>query len=124
MGTNYYANIKPCKCCKKPEKQLHIGKSSFGWTFTFHAVDEYESIDNKPIDSWKRWKEVLSVTDITITDEYDNDVSFDDFCKLVDSKKTERNNHVVYCRQKGRNYVINKDFMDEEGNAFTGEVFS
>jgi len=124
MGTNYYANVKPCKCCKKPEKQMHIGKSSYGWTFTFHAVDEWESIDKKPINSWKRWQEVLSSPDITITNENDEDVSMEDFRKLVESKKKERNNHVAYCRQKGSAYSCRKDFMDDEGNAFTGEVFS
>lgn len=36
MGTNYYLNTDYCPCCGKPRKQVHLGKSSYGWKFLFY----------------------------------------------------------------------------------------
>ena len=39
MGTNYYTKTDE-------GEELHIGKSSFGWTFSFHATDEIRSYEH------------------------------------------------------------------------------
>ena len=40
MGTNYYLRLKVCPHCAKPEKTIHIGKSSVGWCFGLHVIPE------------------------------------------------------------------------------------
>lgn len=60
MGMNYYCETGrmfevECDCGFKhmmPET-LHIGKSSWGWKFTLHAIPE------KGLECWRDWEEVL-----------------------------------------------------------------
>lgn len=40
MGTNYYYYQDVCPHCGKPDKKLHIGKSSGGWYFSLHIIPE------------------------------------------------------------------------------------
>ena len=42
MGTNYYARYNICKHCNRFD-EIHIGKSSAGWQFSFHATHEIRS---------------------------------------------------------------------------------
>lgn len=121
MGTNYYAHIKTCPTCKHPEKNLHIGKSSVGWTFTFQAITASDSPDERMIDSWKRWQETLARPDVEIWNEYDEPMPLDDFVYLVDRKKTEPRNHHLYCLNK---YGQDNGFLDDEGNSFSWEYFT
>lgn len=90
MGTNYYA-VK-----KKPTiaSPLHIGKSSCGWKFLFHEVNKYdcEYDYGLEIHTYNQWKEYLENNkDIVILNEYDEEVSVDDFLKLVEDKQKENN---------------------------------
>ncbi len=85
MGTNFYAREEICDKCNHAKKETHIGKSSFGWTFSFHATDDIRSA--------KEWFMFLSQKDVKIFDEYDREISFIDFAELVNSKKKEPNNH-------------------------------
>lgn len=124
MGTNYYAHVNVCKCCKHPEKKLHIGKSSYGWTFTFHAVRDYESLDGIAIDSWKRWQEVLKKIDVEIVNECDEAVGKDEFIEIVESKKAEKLNHYHECIGKYGGAYDDGVFLDPEGQAFCWGEFS
>ena len=108
MGTNYYARINICKCCNNPEEIIHIGKSSFGWTFTFHATDE--------IRNYKEWLEILCQSGTKIFDEYDREISLVDFGKLVDSKKDEKNNHAKQYSEGS--------YVDKEGHSMSEGEFS
>lgn len=49
MGTNYYLQKNVCGCCGRPEKQIHIGKSSAGWAF---ALRVYPHDGIKDYDDW------------------------------------------------------------------------
>lgn len=83
MGTNYYA-VK-----KKPSLYngaLHIGKSSCGWKFCFQGYEDELNI--KSIEDWKKY---LKSDDIVILNEYDEEVSYNDFFKLVEEKQKENN---------------------------------
>lgn len=55
MGTNYYVAKNKCDCCKRYDKEYHIGKSSWGWSFTFQGYP-YDNLT-----SWKLYKEFLRV---------------------------------------------------------------
>lgn len=92
MGTNYYA-VRTRPTTQEP---IHIGKSSIGWKFNFHAVNEKY---NEPPIVWSTYDQVyewlykytVASNDYVIMNEYDEVVSFDDFVKLVETKQTENN---------------------------------
>lgn len=111
MGTNYYA------VRKKPTitEPLHIGKSSCGWKFLFHEVNKYncEFDGELEIHTFEQWKEFLENNDeIVILDEYDREISVEDFFRLVEKKQKENNvDNFSYCK-------------NVNGYRFTGGDFS
>jgi len=108
MGTNYYHHTNICEHCGRLDT-IHIGKSSFGWTFSFHATDN--------IRSWKNWQEALQQG--KIVDEYDREVSLDDFIKLVEDKQK-----ILGALNHALNYPDIYSFIDEEGYSFSEGEFS
>jgi len=144
MGTNYYIRYNICKCCNRYD-EIHIGKSSYGWSFTFHALDDYiklSSIDPKfalldnnemqiKISSYKEWKEffqkyIIEYETVKIFDEYGTEISLEEFYKLVELKKGGKN-HAIEMKTDPRyrdTYKPERDFIDEEGNSFSKCEFS
>lgn len=110
MGTNYYAGFNCCKHCKRYDKH-HIGKSSAGWTFTFHVIDEYDGLK---ISSYKDWLKHLKQEEIKIFNEYDDEVKLEDFKSMVKNKKKEKNNHAL----------LHGGFLDADGHGFNKGWFS
>lgn len=111
MGTNYYWVEKKCKSCGHYEHREHIGKSSYGWTFSFH-----ETFDCK---SWKDWQLLLNSGKGDIFDEYGDFVSFSDFKRIVENRSHpngELKNHA-------RCYP-DRSFCDPEGHSFSSGDFS
>ena len=99
MGTNYYVRYR--------YEEIHIGKSSIGWTFTFHATDK--------IRSYKQWITFLSRKDVNIFDEYGKKVSLKEFKKLVESRKDAEHNHA-------KEYPEGS-YLDEKGNSMSEGEF-
>ena len=89
------------------DEEVHIGKSSAGWTFTFHATDT--------IRSEKDWREETRKGQIF--DSYGEEISYADFWAKVDEKKNEPNNHAAISKEGG-------SFLDEEGNSMSPYEFS
>jgi hypothetical protein len=118
MGTNYYAHTNVCKCCNRPEEKVHIGKSSYGWTFTFHAIKDLYDVED--IVSYKDWLKFLSKENVKIVDEYGKECSLDDFKKIVEAKRDCKLNHAKECA--GSRY--DHSFLDEDGNSFSEGEFS
>lgn len=79
MGTNYYAQIGFCECCKRPGEELHIGKSSSGWAFLFMPHPD------RGLTTWAAWKDYLAT--VPIKDEYGDDVVLAELIALVDAKQ-------------------------------------
>ena len=79
MGTNYYAKINICPCCKKPEETAHLGKSSAGWSFALQYNGGRFYTDFEGMKDWLKGK--------VIEDEYGGKISKEDFIKMVESKK-------------------------------------
>jgi len=106
IGTNYYARTDSCKTCNRQKEEIHIGKSSYGWTFSFHATDE--------IRSYQEWLKFLERYDVKIYDEYDEEISLKRFKEIIESKKDEKHNHA-------REYPEG-NYLDEEGHSMnTGD---
>jgi hypothetical protein len=124
MGTNYYVIKDKCECCKRSEREYHIGKSSGGWAFSFQGYPW-----NK-LTSWKAWKEFLKGQ--AIEDEYGDPVSYKDFVKMVEEYKSPD-----FCNENGRVNLQHNDesrkqgwfnsetdWDDEDGYSFTTREFS
>lgn len=79
MGTNYYVAKNLCECCNRYDEEYHIGKSSWGWAFTFQGY-KYDNLT-----SWKLWKEYLK--DQIIKNEYGETVSYEEFVKMIETDK-------------------------------------
>lgn len=46
MGTNFYAHMDVCECCKRPTDVIHLGKRSGGWTFNSQGSDTVRNFDD------------------------------------------------------------------------------
>jgi hypothetical protein len=119
LGTNYYLRLPPiCPTCHHAPEQLHIGKSSGGWTFSFHGTDE--------IRSYQDWLKVLPTGEIW--NEYDEPVSLEEFQAMVEAKRGEKHNHTLYCRASAREWErehgYSECWLDPDGHSFSSGTFS
>ncbi len=83
MSTNYYfhkPDEAPCGACGRGHDPLHIGKSSFGWTFALHVIPELG------LNDWPDWERFLRDTDGEIRDEYQETLSLDDLREIVTNR--------------------------------------
>ena len=80
MGTNYYVAKNFCECCDRYDKEYHIGKSSSGWSFSFHGYHAERLV------SWQAWKEFLK--DKIIMDEYSERIDYDWFVQYIEGPKS------------------------------------
>lgn len=112
MGTNYYWRKNICESCKRYE-EIHIGKSSFGWTFSFHGTDE--------IRSYKDWIKKLE-SEGEIYDEYDEKICLDEFKYLVQARTKAKLNHTIQCEKDYRFSSFNT-WLDEDGHSFSSGEF-
>lgn len=102
MGTNYY--VVPNR--PSVTEPIHIGKSSMGWMFLFHEVNEpywdvpvvwhsYEEVVN-----WLQ-KYIVDSCDYVIIDEYDEIIPPSDFIKMVEQKQEhfkDNPDNFTYCK--------------------------
>jgi len=109
VGTNYYAMIDVCEKCGRAGERIHIGKSSAGWTFSFHATEK--------IKSYADWLAFLSKKDIIIYDEYGEKISLEMFKKIIETKRSEPNNHA-------KEYPESGSYLDKDGNSMSPYEFS
>lgn len=135
MGTNYYLRYNICNCCNRYD-ELHIGKSSGGWQFLFHQVDEdINSRDINPesilldvskthviIDSYQKWKRFIDrfVSDYEVAkifDEYDNEIEPSELFNKIESNRDLLSHY----------HNVKDDsncFVDDDGHSFIKGEFS
>lgn len=111
MGTNFYHEPlvgEVCSHCGRGDHAdlVHIGKSSAGWQFSFHATDEIRSA--------AAWFTALERG--KISDEYGLQWSLTDFRNMVERKRTDPHHHA-------REYPAH-GFTDPEGYSFSDGEFS
>lgn len=125
MGTNYYLRNNICEKCDLYD-ELHIGKSSAGWRFSFRAyLDPDDVPDGKIIQNIYDWKRVIDQEDCQIFDEYGDFHTKESFYSLV-TKKSGLKSHAQYVLDNSDKYPAHaKDnWSDELGNSFTNNEFS
>jgi hypothetical protein len=125
MGCNYYFVPKRKKKVKLTEfesmfyylsfEPIHIGKSSFDWTFSFQKTSYYSSY-KELLEFHDKWKDKIK-----IIDEYDRRVSIEHFKALVEAKKNEQHSQTLYMIN---NYSSDTDYLDCEGYDFNERDFS
>ena len=78
MGTNYYVKINYCEKCGRGD-EIHLGKSSMGWKFSF----QYNSGEfYKNVFEMQEW-----LRDKRIKDEYGARISYKDFWEMIEKKQ-------------------------------------
>ena len=122
MGTNYYWHVKPCPTCAHPENQYHIGKSSYGWSFSFQALDKIDSPLPRPIVCANDWREVFK-GEGKIVDEYGGICSEADFWNMVERKR-DGLNHSKEMEKDYHNKSMYRSWIDGEGHSFSEGYFS
>ncbi len=122
MGTNYYLKKKKCECCnlRDDSETIHIGKSSYGWSFSFHGIPGN-------IETEQDWKNMIrSREDMEIVDEYGDSIEYDKFWDLVEHKR-DGYNHTTCCRNDdtSRRHGYEECWYDEKtGSSFSKGEFS
>ena len=91
MGTNYYA-VRRKPTIAEP---IHIGKSSGGWLFVFQEQNinwgEYHCIWHtyNQVKDWLKKHTTGKNPPYTILNEYDEEISFEQFVIIVDTKQKD-----------------------------------
>ena len=125
MGTNYYYRYNICDTCGRYE-ELHIGKTSAGWKFSFQGYDKTNFIEIKSFQDWKN-NFNFGITKNKnqyfgyILDEYGRKYNSEEFIKIVNARKNEPNSH-----KKRLAFALTELsywWNDEEGNDFTLQIF-
>jgi len=125
MGTNYYVAENVCACCNRYDEKYHIGKSSWGWAFSFHGY-KYDGLT-----SWQKWKEYLR--DKKLCNEYGQIIDYDWFVGFVETEKAPNyvnpdNDHknLVHNEEGRKEGWFNPDYDwdDPEGYSFSSREFS
>jgi len=108
MGTNYYTKLKECKHCNRYE-EVHLGKSSAGWQFSFqyNGGEYYKNIEQ--MKEWLKGKQILN--------EYEEKVSYEEFWEMVKNKQKSSNSNHASKHTDYNNRVI-------DGYSFTDCEFS
>ena len=115
MGTNYYA-VKRKPTISNP---IHIGKSSGGWLFLFKEQDNAWLDDAvwHTYEQVKEWlyKNVVETEEYVILDEYDREITFEDFFEIVDHKQKDEHNlsnpdNFAYCKNVNGYRFSDRDF--------------
>lgn len=130
MSTNYYARYNTCECCERYD-EIHIGKSSVGWTFSFRGYNN--ECDNFVIKSYKELINVIKNNNMNIYDEYGHKTSLQEFKDLVESKRKSDNdsyrNSLDKISQENSEgtlarIVFRDMWLDDKGNNFCRREFS
>ena len=112
MGCNYYLRYNKCECCNRSDELFHIGKSSYGWQFSFQCVNqrvdmskldkvyaiagvESELVDIKTFSKLKLFLDtyVRDYKTAFIQDEEGRTVDLENFYSLVFSSKNGKNHY-------------------------------
>jgi hypothetical protein len=103
MSTNFYLHRDPQNCgeCGKPgrEAEIHIGKRSGGWVFSWQGFEAEESPSGSPLYDFETWRAFLMreiASGAQIKDEYHQKYTSEGFFAEVESLRGQRRRSVEY----------------------------
>uniref|UniRef100_A0A6M3JPB9 Uncharacterized protein n=1 Tax=viral metagenome TaxID=1070528 RepID=A0A6M3JPB9_9ZZZZ len=108
MGSNFYHRTNLCDKCGRYDEE-HIGKCSWGWSFSFHATED--------IKTYKDWLEKFKQGG-EIWDEEGEKFTIKEFKNLV-KQKINGQNHAKLYKEKYQDC-----YNDPEGHSFMKGEFS
>ena len=80
MGTNFYMKVR----VESNNFELHhIGKRSYGWCFSLHAIPYYDLVD---LGRWTAF--LMSDQVVRIFDEYEKDYTWAEMVQIIIDDKT------------------------------------
>jgi hypothetical protein len=83
MGTNYYVTSgPPCKHCGRGGGKIHIGKSSAGWCFSLHVI---EDMGLNSLEDWMNFWDGRR-----ITNEYDEVKTTQEMLSIITERGREK----------------------------------
>lgn len=106
MSTNFYAHPRNTKFWGTDP--IHIGKSSGGWSFLWHAIP------SAGLTSVEAWVDLLLSASTRITDEYGRKYSFFQFIGEV--RSTDESS-------SGPRELYSGQYVDKFGNVFDDHDF-
>jgi hypothetical protein len=119
MGTNYYFRKhkgNKCNHCGRGEEyeELHVGKSSMGWSFCFDSwYGEFKS--------FKDWKKLLEANPDKLYDEYNRNIPLKEFYEMVENKKDKMDLKEYYKKYPTAQMfetIEESEYFDEDGYRF------
>jgi hypothetical protein len=113
MGTNYYLREDICDTCNR-YREVHIGKSSVGWKFTFNVINDVKSYQDIKI----LLKE-LTDGKSKIFDEYNEEIKYEDFINIVENSKDGKSSY-----HEISNPDIHLMTLDSDGWTFSDSEFN
>ena len=119
MGMNYYLELDKCPTCGHAKERIHIGKSSMGWSFSFHGIRDPWS--DYQVRSYQDWLELFSRGQIF--NEDDEKIEIKDFKDMIERKKDGKK-HMIECQITHPEHARKDCWLDEEGNSFSEGEFS
>lgn len=84
MGTNYYLKLDACPHCQRPARELHIGKSSAGWCFGLHVIED------EKIKSLADWETLFTTLGNEIRNEYDAKITAKEMLSIIKERSWKR----------------------------------
>lgn len=115
MGMNFYVRLpecpNPCAHCNAGE-EVHLGKSSTGWTFSFRGYPAGGPGFGQVTD-YQEWLDLARRG--KIVDEHGEEKKLPTLLAMIDSKRGGKNELI------GSDVI--DDFIDEYGHRFTNTEF-
>lgn len=94
-------------------KEIHIGKSSYGWQFVFRTNNEYYPSTYKDVINFI--KESIESGKWKFIDEYGSNISIEDFENTVSSHK-DGYNYITYNKKAHLMQYSSNDFIAEDNS--------
>ena len=124
MGTNYYLLTEVCEHCNRGVGEIHLGKSSGGWAFSFRGYHPNQPHDLPPsiekVENIEEWRQLVNLPNSIVKDEYGDIEDKEEFIKWTGAK--EGKHHAQY--MEGHEYQRYFDDVMVDGHSFSFQEFS
>lgn len=88
MGTNYYLHENVCEHCGRGDDSIHIGKSSAGWCFSLHVINE--AWEDDKIINLELWKAKWAEPGTIIKNEYGEIITQEKMLAIITERGREK----------------------------------
>ena len=113
MATNYYLHHIPTEKDRDPFiKNIHIGKASTGWEFTFKENKNYYSSSYN--DLMEFMSNAIASGYWNLIDEYGTKITFNEFRNII-KRHIGGWNYITYERDHPNTFYAGEDYLSKDG---------